>query len=237
MRLTWLGMLAWIWWLQTAHAEPVQSSNQAIEPWGDAASGDGLAPRFLRWLAAQSGLQLRQDIRPLPRVVEDLKSGQNALALITASTERDGFGLEVCRPTAIRLSVIYRDAGRTLSLADLQRRPVGILRGTHTLDRFLAESGADRVFVRDLHQGFRMLRAGRLDAMMCVRPGCGHTLRELSTPADKWAELPISSEPMAVYVSRAHPLAHDAAMLDRLRAACASPQGKQELAALLARYD
>ncbi len=42
---------------------------------------------------------------------------------------------------------------------------------------------------------------------------------------------------MAVYVSRAHPLARDAAMLDRLRAACASPQGKQELAALLARYD
>jgi polar amino acid transport system substrate-binding protein len=237
MRRTWLGMLASILWLQTAHAEPVQSSSQAIEPWGDAASGDGLAPRFLRWLAGQSGLQLRQDIRPLPRVVEDLRSGQNALALITASAERDGFGLEVCRPTAIRLSVIYRDAGRKLSQADLRHRPVGILRGTHTLDDFLADSGADRVYVNDLHQGFRMLRIGRLDAMMCVRPGCGRTLREISTPGDKWAELSISNEPMAVYVSHAHPLARDAAMLDKLRAACASPQGKQEIAALLARYD
>ncbi|OHX20273.1 hypothetical protein [Chromobacterium sphagni] len=235
MGRTWLGMLASILWLQTAHAEPVQSSSQAIEPWGDAASGDGLAPRFLRWLAAQSGLQLRQDIRPLPRVVEDLKSGQNALALLTASPERDAFGLELCRPTAIRLSVIYR--GTALSRDSLRQRPVGILRGTHTLDRFIASSGAQPVLVGDLHQGLRMLRIGRLDAMMCVRPDCGRTLREISSPGDQWSELPISREPMAVYVSRLSPLARDRAMLDRLRAACASPQGQKKMAELLSAYD
>ncbi|WP_047237605.1 substrate-binding periplasmic protein [Chromobacterium subtsugae] len=219
------------------HAEPIPAYSQAIEPWGDPASGDGLTPRFLGWLAAQSGLRLAQDTRPLPRLVEDLKAGRDALALITASPERDAFGLELCRPAAIRLSLIHRQAGRPLRPEDFRRRPVGILRGTHTLDAFLTASAAAPVRVADMRQGFGMLRIGRLDAMMCVRPGCGRVLRELSSPADKWTELPISSEPMAVYVSRAHPLARDAATLEKLRAACVSAAGRREMAALLARYD
>ncbi|UTH74941.1 ABC transporter substrate-binding protein [Chromobacterium sp. IIBBL 290-4] len=232
----WGGLALWLW-LPALHAEAIPASSQAIEPWGDAASGDGLTPRFLRWLADQSGLQLKQDTRPLPRLIEDLKAGRDALALITASPERDAFGLELCRPTDIRLSVVYRRGDREWQSGDFKHRPVGILRGTHTLDAFLAQSGAASVLVNDMRQGIGMLRVGRLDAMMCVRPGCGHVLRQLSTPSDHWAEWTISREPMAVYVSRAHPLAHDAAALDRLKSACVSPAGRAKMAELLARYD
>ncbi|MGC0152572.1 hypothetical protein ACPRNU_08950 [Chromobacterium vaccinii] len=237
MKLVLPAALALLLCQGTAQAQPIPASSQAIEPWGDPASGDGLTPRFLRWLAGQSGLELAQDTRPLSRVLEDLKSGRDALALITASAERDGFGLELCRPAEIRLSVIYRRGPRTLRTADFNNRPVGILRGTHTLDGFVAASGAHPVLVNDMRQGFAMLRIGRLDAMMCVRPGCGRVLRELFSPADHWAELAVSSEPMAVYVSRAHPLARDAAALERLRAACVSAAGRREMAELLSRYD
>lgn len=232
----WSG-LALLLCLPLLHAEPIPAYSQAIEPWGDAASGDGLTPRFLRWLAEQGGLRLKQDTRPLPRLVEDMKAGRDALALITASPERDVFGLELCRPADIRLSVVYRLGARELRAADLKLRPVGILRGTHTLDAFIAQSGAEPVLVSDMRQGLGMLRIGRLDAMMCVRPGCGRVLSEISTPADHWAELAISREPMAVYVSRAHPLSKDAAALARLKAACQSPEGRARMAALLARYD
>ncbi|MEO9455236.1 transporter substrate-binding domain-containing protein [Chromobacterium phragmitis] len=232
------GGLALLLCLPAARAEPIPASSQAIEPWGDPATGDGLTPRYLRWLADQSGLQLTQDTRPLPRLVEELKSGRDALALITASPERDAFGLELCRPTDIRLSVIHRSAPHALRVEDLKQRPVGILRGTHTLDAFIARSGAERVLVADMRQGMGMLRIGRLDAMMCVRPGCGRVLREVSRPSDNWSEeLAISREPMAVYVSRAHPLARDAAALARLQAACLSQQGRAKMAELLALYD
>ncbi|OLZ77509.1 hypothetical protein BS642_14255 [Chromobacterium violaceum] len=232
-----LGGLALLLCPLLLHAEPIPAYSQAIEPWGDAVSGDGLTPRFLRWLAEQSGLQLQQNTRPLPRLVEELKAGRDALALITASPERDVFALELCRPTDIRLSIVYRQDERAPKAANLRARPVGILRGTHTLDGFIAQSGAEAVLVNDMRQGLGMLRIGRLDAMMCVRPGCGRVLRGLSVPADRWAELPVSREPMAVYVSRAHPLAHDAAALEKIKTACQSSAGKAKMAELLSIFD
>lgn len=232
----WSG-LALLLCLPGAHAEPIPAFSQAIAPWGDPVSGDGLATRYLRWLGKQADLRLRQEVRPLARVVEDLKSGQNALALLTALPQRDVFGLELCRPLDLQISLLYRQTSARLSPRQLRNQAVGTLRGSHSLDEFLTQTGARAVPLTNMPQGMRMLRAGHLAATACVHPGCRHALGEVSEAGDRWAELPVVSKPMAVYVSRAHPLAHDEAALARLRAACVSPEGRRVLAELLSQYD
>ncbi|POZ61321.1 substrate-binding periplasmic protein [Chromobacterium alticapitis] len=231
------GVLALLCGPPLLHAEPIPAYSQAVEPWADPATGDGLAPRYLRWLAKQAGLALRMEVRPLARVAEDLKSGRNALSLLTALPQRDAFALELCQPVSIRLSLLYRQSGPALAANGLKGKVVGTLRGSHSLDAFLARCGARAEPLPDMPQGMRMLRAGRLAATVCVRPGCQHALAEVSEAGDRWAELPVDDKPMAVYVSRAHPLAHDAAALARLRAACVSPEGKRVVAELLSQYD
>ncbi|WP_227104678.1 substrate-binding periplasmic protein [Chromobacterium rhizoryzae] len=238
MAKQWRGLLAG-WLALPALAAGYHSSSQDIGPWGDGASQDGLAPRFIRFVARQAGLALTQDVRPLPRVIEELKQGRNALALVTASPERSRFAVELCRPASIRISVLYHRRGLVTPIGPswFRQRSLGVLRGTHTLDGFIAQSGAAPVEVSDMPQGFRMLQAGRLDAMMCVRPGCGHALRQMGGSLPNLTEYAQGDEPMALYVSKRSELARDAAMLGKLKAACLSAAGRREMAELLTIYD
>lgn len=224
MAKQWRGLLAG-WLALPALAAGYHSSSQDIGPWGDGASQDGLA--------------LTQDVRPLPRVIEELKQGRNALALVTASPERSRFAVELCRPASIRISVLYHRRGLVSPIGPswFRQRSLGVLRGTHTLDGFIAQSGAAPVEVSDMPQGFRMLQAGRLDAMMCVRPGCGHALRQMGGSLPNLTEYAQGDEPMALYVSKRSELARDAAMLGKLKAACLSAAGRREMAELLTIYD
>ncbi|UGA39046.1 transporter substrate-binding domain-containing protein [Chromobacterium haemolyticum] len=223
MAKRWRGLLAG-WLALPVLAAGYHSSSQDIGPWGDGASQDGLAPRFIRFVAKQAGLTLTQDVRPLPRAIEELRNGRNALALVTASPERAGFAVELCRPVSIRISVLYHRRGQVSPIGPqwFRLRSLGVLRGTHTLDGFVAESGATPVEVSDMPQGFRMLQAGRLDAMMCVRPGCGHALRQMGESLPNLAEYVHGDEPMALYVSKRSELARDAVMLGKLKTACLS---------------
>ena len=234
----WRELLAG-WLAAPALAAGYHSSSQDVGPWGDGVSQDGLAPRFIRFVAQQAGLPLSQDVRPLPRVIEELRSGHNALALVTASPERSRFAIELCRPVSIRISVLYHRRGQVSPVGPqwFRQRSLGVLRGTHTLDAFIAQSGAQPMEVSDMPQGFRMLQAGRLDAMMCVRPGCGHVLRQQGGQLPNLAEYTLGDEAMALYVSKRSLLAQDAAALARLRTACLSAAGKREMAGLLAIYD
>ncbi|MCP1291337.1 transporter substrate-binding domain-containing protein [Chromobacterium sp. S0633] len=238
MAKQWRGLLAG-WLALPALASGYHSSSQDIGPWGDGASQDGLAPRFIRFVAREAGLALTQDVRPLPRVIEELKQGRNALALVTASPERSRFAVELCRPASIRISVLYHRRGLVTPIGPswFRQRSLGVLRGTHTLDGFIAQSGAAPVEVSDMPQGFRMLQAGRLDAMMCVRPGCGHALRQMGGSLPNLTEYAQGDEPMALYVSKRSELARDAAMLGKLKAACLSAAGRREMAELLTIYD
>ncbi|MDH0341094.1 substrate-binding periplasmic protein [Chromobacterium haemolyticum] len=238
MAKRWRGLLAG-WLALPVLAAGYHSSSQDIGPWGDGASQDGLAPRFIRFVAKQAGLTLTQDVRPLPRAIEELRNGRNALALVTASPERAGFAVELCRPVSIRISVLYHRRGQVSPIGPqwFRLRSLGVLRGTHTLDGFVAESGATPVEVSDMPQGFRMLQAGRLDAMMCVRPGCGHALRQMGESLPNLAEYVHGDEPMALYVSKRSELARDAVMLGKLKTACLSAAGKREMAGLMTIYD
>ncbi|WP_158300642.1 ABC transporter substrate-binding protein [Chromobacterium sp. ATCC 53434] len=224
----------------TALAVPAHylSYTLSVEPWGVADTDRGVGPDFIRFLAAQAGFAVTAETRPYLRVIDGMRSGENAINLGIPTAERERYGISICTIGSVKVSLAYlKAAGREhRTAASFSGLNIGELRGSRTLDELDRAVPHNRVLISDMAQGLRMLGAGRLDATICVRPGCGNLLGEAGVDEAQVGEWLFSEQPLAIYVSRESALSRDAAAMLRLRLACDSYAGRQEIRRLLAPY-
>src|SRR5262249_40415893 len=91
-----------------AGAAPLEAWSINIEPWGYEHNGEGIAPRFLRYLSDSAAVPLALSVRPYLRATEGLRSGQNAITMTIPTPERERFAIAVCQPASIHISILYR---------------------------------------------------------------------------------------------------------------------------------
>ncbi len=218
---------------QAAPAAHYQSYTLAVEPWGMLDTDRGVGPDFIRFLAAQAGFEVTAEARPYLRVLDGMRSGENAINLGIPSPERNRYGIAICTIGSVKVSLVYlKSAGREHhSAASFSGLQIGELRGSRTLEEFDRTVKHRPVLLSDMSQGMRML-----DATVCVRPGCGNLLAEAGVEPAGLGEWLFAEQPLEIYVSRASALSRDAAAMLRLRLACDSAAGRQEMRRLLAPY-
>ncbi|POZ63431.1 hypothetical protein C2I19_03530 [Chromobacterium alticapitis] len=222
-----------------ALAEPAryQSYTLAVEPWGILDTDRGVGPDFIRFLAEQAGFVVDARAWPYLRVIDGMRSGENAINLGIPTPERERYGIAICTIGSLKVSLLYRRAGaKHPNAASFAGMSIGELRGSQTLGVFDRAVPHKTVMINDMSQGVRMLAAGRLDATVCVRPGCGNVLDQAGIEAEQVGEWLLSEQPLAIYVSRESALSRDTATMLRLRLACDSYAGRQEVRRLLAPY-
>jgi polar amino acid transport system substrate-binding protein len=210
-----------------------------IEPWGFGKTQTGIVPEFFRFLAAQTGVSIQVDVRPDAREIDGLRNGDNALALIFPGPGLDLIGLRICEPVFVSTTIAYRksDAPKLPTLDWLQDRTVGELRSGHTLDRLQDFVTYHTAIIDTQAQGVSMVADRRIDATVCVHPGCLSAMKDAKLDPALFGEIAFTAGPMAIYVSRTSKLSQDLPTLDKLRAVCNSPAGKAKMAELLSRWD
>lgn len=216
---------------------PVRVYTVPVAPWTFPKEPErGVASEYLRYFFDAAGVPVSLGTLPYLRVINGLRDGSNAAAILIPDAERDVFALRLCQVTSIRSGVLYKKSRfSALSLERLGGLTVGIQRGTHALDKLLDIPGFHPYLTDSIEQGLRMLEIDRLDAAFLSNPGSDSLLRAAGLSATDYGWLEVAVQPVVIYVSRKSPLAQDAAALQRLRAVCGG-SGRAVMERLMLEY-
>jgi polar amino acid transport system substrate-binding protein len=220
-------------------AETFDAYATDVEPWGFGKTQSGITPEFFSFLAAQTGIALHVDVRPNKRVLDGLRDGDNAMAMVIPGADRDLMGIPICEPALVQTTIAFLKAyaPRAPTLEWLKDKTIGELRDNHTIDRLSDLVTYRNAIIDTQAQGLAMVAAGRIDATVCLHPGCVSAMKQAELDPAIFGEIVFSAGPMAIYVSRASPLAQDFTAVDKLRKACESPAGRTKMTELLRRWD
>lgn len=207
----------------------VTISCMSVVPWGDEQTQQGASCSFMDYVAREVGLTVKADVRPLARILEDLRNGTVELTMMVPLPERLEYAVSICEPTRVTLAVAYFKNAGLSSTTDMK---VGVLRHSGVLDSFF-DGGGQPVEIKDQTQGFMMLAAGRLDATFCGQPGCDSAIHRAGLDREDLSFTPIHDFPFGVLLSKKSPLAQDHELLARLRAACLTVQAVERLRVLI----
>ncbi len=181
----------------------------------------GIAPEYLRYLFDQAHIEVRLDTMPYLRVLNGLRSGDNAAAILIPDAERDSYALRLCNATVIRAGVLYKKSRfRIADIAGLSGLTVGEQRGSHALDKLATVPDVHHEKIESADQGLRMLQLNRLDATFVSSPGVEVLMQSYGLSSAEYAWLEVDENPVVLYVSRKSPLAADKAGLQRLKEVC-----------------
>jgi len=218
-------------------AEPVNVYTVPVAPWTFPATPErGVASEYLRYFFDAAGIPATLGTLPYLRVINGLRDGSNAAAILIPDAERDLFALQLCQVTTIRSGILYKKARYgSLGLAQLGGLTVGMQRGTHALDKLLDVPGLHPYLIDSIDQGLRMLRIDRLDATFISNPGSSSLVQEAGLSTADYGWLEVQAQPVVVYVSRKGALGRDPAALQRLRAVCTG-SGRAVMERLMHQY-
>jgi len=207
--------------LPTAGVQAHAAYTVPVAPWTFPGTQRGVATEYLRYLFDTAGVPLKLDTLPYLRVINGLRDGSNAAAILIPDAERDTFALRLCQVTTIHSGILYKRAryGR-LDLQHLGGLVIGMQRGTHALDRLNALPGIRPYTIDSIDQGLKMLEKDRLDATFLSSPGSESMLVAAGLSRDDYGWLEVQEQPVVIYVSRRAALGQDEAALQRLRAVC-----------------
>ncbi len=205
-----------------AQAAPLTAYTVPVAPWTfPDAPTRGIAPEYLRYLFDKAQIEVRLDTLPYLRVVNGLRDGDNAAAILIPDAERDTFALRICNASVIRPGVLYKKSRfKIADVADLSGLAVGEQRGSHALDKLAAVPKVRHEKIESVDQGLRMLQVDRLDATFVSSPGVDVLMQSYGLSASDYAWLEVDENPVVLYVSRKSPLAADKAGLQRLKDVC-----------------
>jgi len=213
--------------LSLADQEPSSRSGKtfvgacvAMEPWRDAISQTSVYCSFLSELGREAGIDIESMAEPLPRAIASLRNGSADVTMLAEWDNRDGAGIELCTRGRLKLLLAFRkgdDEWRTLS--PLKGKRFAAPDRAHNFERFIA-AGAVREPVNTMTQGFKMLEAGRVDAVACALPGCEQAMRDAHSDPAALDFIQVDEAVLFVLIPRSSSLAADAAAMRRLQAAC-----------------
>ncbi len=221
-----IGLMIAPFW---SHAEEISSSRVyvascvAMEPWESAPPRISAYCSFLTRLGQAADVPLESVPEPLARAIASLRDGSVDITILARADNREGAGIEICTPVTVRLLLAFRkgdDDWRRRSL--LQGKRFAAPGSDHFFEPYRT-AGAFQENVNTMTQGFKMLAAGRVDAVACAMPGCVQAMQEAHFDASKLDFLTVEDVALSVLVARSSPLASNDAALKRLRLACARP--------------
>ena len=218
-------------------APPLVAYSVPVAPWTYPEHPDqGVAPEYLSYLFHEAGIPLKVDTLPYLRVINRLRNGSNAAALLIPDSERDQFALRLCTVATIRSGIIYKKARfPSLDIQHLHGLTIGVPLGTHALDALKADSSITLHPIESITQGVKMLEAGHLDATFLSSPGSNLVMEQQKLPASDYGWLEIESSPVVVYLSRRSLIASDPAAVARLRRICEG-KARPVMDALMQKY-
>ena len=157
-----------------------------------------------RELFRRAGVPFRNEMKPYPRVIAEIESGQADVAVMFVSPEADRTGISLGQVVQERIVIVMRAAAPAIRrLNDLNGRYVGHVRGSRYGAAFDDHTGIIRVPVTDAEQGLRMLLAGRLDAMASTEHSLLYSLYNAGlNAADIRIALPLRQARADLYISR-----------------------------------
>lgn len=151
-----------------AQGAELTASVPDLPPWGDASSitHPGIHVELLREIAARTGHTIEIRIEPYARVIACLRTGRADLTLTAWSDARADYAEQGATALELGFGVIGR-AGRPLESYDqLYGLRIATVRGLLLEHAFDKDPKLDRVLVADYRAGLRLLRAGRVDAVV-----------------------------------------------------------------------
>lgn len=181
-------------------------------------------------LAASGGVALKPLLVPYGRAPHMLNSGGADLMLSTDSQVTGGTAIEHLGEIAIML--FGRAGFRFQHLRDLHGKTVGYLRHSAYSPALEAEARIHRHAFDSYEQGVRMLRAGRLDAIMGTSDSIAYALRKQRAGDAVSPRYPLARVKLTLFAGR-----HvDAGVAAALQAACRQLRQQQTMETLLRRY-
>jgi polar amino acid transport system substrate-binding protein len=149
--------------------EPVRFATSTFTPWGIYEPGQpasGLLVDVMRDLISETGIPVKNQMLPYPRVIHSLYSGGVDMAVLFDSPEARESALYVGHVVDTRILIIARaDREPVTSIADLKGKTIGFLRGSKYGQQFDESNQIRRTAINSMFQGLAMVLRNRLYAM------------------------------------------------------------------------
>ncbi len=191
-------------------SEPVQIVTSMVAPWGyRSATGrpDGLLVKLADLLAREAGLPYQQNLRPYPRVLQEISAGRADMAVLFDSPESE----KIAEPLGkvLEISIVVIGPAGTPALEDmgqLSGQRAGYIRGSKYGSAFDDNRTLIKIPLNTPEQGLAMLLQGRLDVMVISDHTLRFALQKMGLTAERVSlRLRLAGTSASLYFSRLSP--------------------------------
>lgn len=225
-----LGAVSW-----AVAQTPFKVNIPNVAPWvlHEPGQGAGIHVDLLGQLSRQARLPLEVVPIVYVRMAEGLKMGLADLAVGVDSPQLNDAGIKVGLFLSVRTIVVGRRGATLSSRDDLRGKTLGIVRGTWYDERIAADGSITKHPVADIHQGVRMVAAGRIDCVIGTDRALTYSIAHSGKPRDAFsAPLDIGGLDFALFARKGL----QPEIIQRLRDALVIVDKSAEKRAILARY-
>lgn len=196
-------------------------STSNIKPWGfinQQGLAEGLLVTLAESLEKESGITIRNQIRPYPRVIHEIAKGSVDFAVMFESPQAAKIGISLGRVVDTHILLVGLPNTPTVDdINELRGRSIGYIRGSKYGGVFDNSQAFDKVSVGSMKQGINMLLKRRIYAMASADQTFYYALRELNIPRHQVTPIMVLNTTSAdLYFSRASTQTH---LIEPLRSA------------------
>ncbi|MGH1370822.1 MAG: substrate-binding periplasmic protein [Cellvibrionaceae bacterium] len=177
---------------QAEQSITVTFAASSVEPWGIKGTGEdqGLLVDVIKALSRETGIHTSVELQPYPRVAHSLLSGRVDFAFLFDSPSTQDATIRIGHLVESRMIVVGRAGSAELtSLADLEGKTVGIIRGSKYGPDFDNATHFRLEPVSSMEQGLAMLMRGRTDVMVGTDQSVFWAMREMNVGAKRLSKL------------------------------------------------
>ncbi|MGF1740586.1 transporter substrate-binding domain-containing protein [Vibrio profundum] len=170
-----------------AYPQTINISTMAFAPagyLGEDRKPMGMAYEMANGIATNAGLDFTNSLKPYPRVLLDLESGDADIALLYINNHLEKSTVKVASIFTDSNIIIGKAGLDITSLEDLYGLKVGILRKASYSKSFDSNTNITKVRVKNYRQSIRMLLKGRIDALIGGTIIVNYELRKLGHDQD-----------------------------------------------------
>ena len=221
--------------LQSARAEPAHAtfSLPDVWPWAyesEHGEQEGSLIALVKRLSELSGVPIRAELRPLRRVIREIRSGQVGFTFLFRSPELDQAAVPVGKVIDVNLMLLaLASTDYPLNLKALAKERVAYIRGTYLGEAFEHDTTVVKVPVSSVGQAMDLLKMGRISAILASDHNILRTIqaRKLLFRQFRY-EQHVAGQPAVLYRSAmgGHP-AHAEKFADALASMAQSGELKQ----------
>lgn len=201
------------WIILSLLALPVQGqstvlvSTSNVMPWGiekQDSPNEGLLVEFINEFGKAADVQLKNRLKPYPRVINDIQTGNSDLAILIESPQSNDIGHSLGTVASVDIIAVAKSAHQNIiTLSELDGEKVAYVRGSKYGPAFDNHPGFKKIPVRDMNQGLKMLMQNHVDVVVSTDQSIFYGVDSLGIEA-KWLKklLVISTVKVNLYLSK-----------------------------------